>query len=51
MAIIPCWLVAFVLLIWGRQRTVYGLYRYGALLLVALVFIAAFATQIGNCTA
>ena len=50
-AIVPCWLAAFVLLIWGKQRTVYGVYRYGALLLVAFVFIAAVVTQVGNCTA
>jgi hypothetical protein len=47
--IIGCWLVALVFLIWGRERTVYGLHRIAALLLVAFVFPPAVVSLVGRC--
>ena len=47
--IIGCWLVALLLLVWGRQRIVFGLYRVGALLAVAFAFPPAVIQLVADC--
>jgi len=43
------WLVALVLLVWGRQRTVWGGRRLGSLAVVALFFFVAAGRLVGTC--
>ena len=49
LGIIGAWPLAFVLLIWGVERTVFGLVRLGSLLLVAFGFFIAAGHMLSGC--